>query len=131
MAIMSRPDTQALWEEGHDAIDARLRERIGSRCWVIYSAYPTADDDVPIDNLDEVPIPGLVRFVARRTLYFGGPESRDYEGPVLESPTWLDVCAEANKMIRATRDHTHVFLVDVEVVDRVGDVQVARFRMDS
>jgi hypothetical protein len=63
-----------------------------------------------LDNLDEVPIRGKVKFRAGRDEFYGGAASRDYESPVLEDPTWLDLCVHANRMILTTGDEHHCFL---------------------
>lgn len=123
--------TDEAFDIAYDAIQARVLARVGPRCLVSYSAYETTEDEVPIDNLDAIPIRGAVRVRGDRTEYFGGPKSRDYEGPVLESPTWLDLCVIAHAQIRRTRDHHHRYLESIEVEGVEGGVQVARFFLGS
>jgi hypothetical protein len=55
--------------------------------------------------------------------------SKDYESPIMESPTWLDLCQIANDQTVATRDRVHRYLEHVEVVGNTGDIQVAVFRL--
>lgn len=114
-----------------EAMEDRVHARVGEDCLVIYSAYETDADEIPIDNLDEVPICGAVRIRAKADPYWGGGRGRDYESSILESPTWLDLCAYANDQIRVTRDRTHRYLELIEVVGREGGVQIARFFMGS
>lgn len=75
---------------------------------VNYSAHPDDANGEPIDNLDEVAGPGRVILVYQRMPFFGNGE--DYCSEVLENPTWLKVCVEANRAIHCTGDHHHTFL---------------------
>jgi hypothetical protein len=84
-----------------------------------------------LDNLDEVSIRGKVKFRAGRDEFYGGAASRDYESPVLEDPTWLDLCVHANRMILTTGDEHHCFLEGFDIVGQDGDVQLAEFAMGS
>lgn len=93
-----------------DRVEAAVKASGQRKCRVDYSAYETTDDDVPIDNLDEVAAKGKVRLVGFADDFFGGGKSRDYRSEVLDSPTWLQVAVEANRMIRTTRDTHHCFL---------------------
>jgi len=47
-------------------------------------------------------------------------ECSDYESPVVENPTWLDIAAMFNKAIHQTGDFHHCFL---EGVFRTDDIQ--------
>jgi hypothetical protein len=113
------------------AIDRRVRERVGESCVVNHSAFEMDADDLPIDNLDAVAFRGKIRLVAYRDEFFGGASSRDWESPVLEDPTWLDLCVQANAMILATNDRHHRFLEGIDVIGRDGEVTVAELSMGS
>ncbi len=98
---------------------------------VIYSAYPTLDNDVPINNLHEVAAKGRVQLVHLKNPYWGGPESKSYRSEVLKNPTWLEVCVHANRMIEATGDYHHVFLEGLEYVATENKVKIYHFSMGS
>lgn len=117
-------EQQEQWNKYMDAsrkIDARVEEAVtGSgqqHVWVDYSAYGTDDEDVPLDNLDAVAIPGKCIVYHEATEFYGGRKSQDYVSEVLDSPTWLRLCVEANRMIGVTRDKHHVFLEGVDEED--------------
>jgi len=55
----------------------------------------------------------------------------DYESPVLENPTWLEVCLHANDMIIKTGDLHHIYLEGINVDTEVEGVSVANFSMGS
>ena len=131
---MNEDEKQVLYDRASEAIDVRVRGYVGSHCQMIYSAYETDANEVPIDNLDEIPISGKVRFVAERwdeSWSWGCKQSKNYCGPVVESPTWLQICGFANAAMRKTLDRHHVYLESVEVVGQEGDVQIAKFHMGS
>jgi hypothetical protein len=103
------------FDKALEAIDLRVMRRVGHRCKVSYSAYPTDDRGLPMDNLDDVPITGRVRFRRERNEFFGGAQSRDYESDAVESRTWLDLCKLADASIRTTNDYHHLYLEGVRV----------------
>lgn len=104
---------------------------------VSYSAYDYVDEehDIAVDNLDEVPIPGKIVIREKADRFWGGDKARDFESPVLDSPTWLDLCVQADNMIRKTRDTHHVFLELIQVVKEEtinGEtVKICEFSMGS
>lgn len=103
---------------------------------VIYAAYNTDEGDLPIDNLDEVAVPGKVIFLAEPEPAFGGDKSKKYESPIVENATWLELCLHANRMLKTTRDRHHVYLEgvykDQEATGmRADGVAVYRFDMGS
>jgi hypothetical protein len=73
---------------------------------VIYSAYETDDDDVPIDNLDEVPVEGRIKLVAGADWNEDGER---YESDWVESPTYLQLAVMANAMLHQVRDGHHLY----------------------
>ena len=126
---LTEADSDKAYAAAADAIQNRVRARVGPRCSVFFAAYTLDSDKVPIDNLDDVPIPGRVLIRGIRDRRRGGQSSKDYESPIMESPTWLDLCAIANDQIAATRDRVHRYLENVEVVGYTADIQIAIFRL--
>jgi len=114
--LANTPDAKALaarqnaaYAAMHDRVARHLEAKLGS-CYLTYSAYRTDHEDVVIDNLDEVPIPGKVRIVMDRDTFYGGDGSRNFRSEVLDSPTWLQLCVEAEAMIGVTMNAHHSFL---------------------
>jgi hypothetical protein len=125
---ITEADSDKAYATASDAIQNRVRARVGPKCSVFFSAYKLDSDKVPIDNLDDVPITGRV-IIKRIRDRSRGQLSKDYESPTMESPTWLDLCVIANNQIMATRDRVHRYLENVEVVGNTGDIQIAIFRL--
>lgn len=121
--------------KGGDAIDDRVDAACAAAFHksidVSYSAYPTDPaDDEPLDNLDAVAVPGRVAFVSSdNEVRWGG--GKPYRSPVVENPTWLQVCVYANAMIQRTKDRHHVFLEGVDKVRTEDGVDVYEFSMGS
>lgn len=127
---MTESESSVRFAEAFDAMNRRVIERItgkpydeeilkrNARVWVIYSAYKTADDDVPIDNLDDVAFVGQIQFAEGVNYWNEFP----WESKVLENPTWLDLCVVANDKIKTTKDRHHVYLEGISVhgVDFAG-----------
>jgi hypothetical protein len=109
-----------------DAIQDRVRDRVGPKCVVFFAAYGLDADQLPIANLDVVPITGKV--VIRGSRIHGIQRSADYESPIMESPSWLDLCVIANDQIATTRDRIHRYLEHIEIVELEDDTQIASFR---
>jgi hypothetical protein len=91
--------------------------RLGLGTLLRYAAFDKDDNGIPVDNLDEVPIQGLVKFRRERDVRFGGKQSRDYESAAVHSPTWLTICVLADASIVISNDRHHVELVGVRVID--------------
>lgn len=144
------PDDEPETPEWRDykAATRKIDERVDKACkaaghdkvYVDYSAYESDERDVPIDNLDEVAVPGKVVLVGFADDFFGGKESKNYQSPILNNPTWLEACVHANKMIDVTGDEHHCFLegfhrkktMDSKVSEAVGqEVEVWEFSMGS
>ena len=106
---------------------------------VAYSAYTTDDKDVPIDNLDCIAAKGRIKFVAKVSPFwhnFGknpNPKhgGKNYESPVVENPTWLDVAILADDMIRTVGDFHHVFLEKISHRGEKDGIQIYGFLMGS
>ena len=128
---LTEADSDKAYASATDAIQNRIKARVGPKCYVVFSAYKFDADKVPIDNLDDVPISGRVLIRASRDRTRGGHLSKDYESPIMESPTWLDLCAIANEQITATRDRNRRYLEHVEVVEKTSDIQIAAFRLGA
>ena len=121
--------TNRMNEEVHSAI------RHPHTC-VNYAAYENDENGIPIDNLHEVAIKGLVQVIrirANHELAGGYPdESEDYFSPVLTNPTWLDLAVAANEMIRTTGDFDHCFFEDFKIIGvNVNGVQAVDLFMGS
>ena len=108
-------------------IDRRVFDRIGDEMKVEFSAFKFDKSENPVDNLDEVPIQGKVKFFRPK----GSWSDMRYDSQVMDSPTWLDICVVANDMIRLSGDYHHIFLEAVDVVCEENGVKVAKFSMGS
>jgi hypothetical protein len=113
-----------------DAIQERIKARVGPKCFVFFSAYTLDVNKVPVDNLDDIPITGTILIKGKRETR-GGQRGKDYESSIMLSPTWLDLCVIANEQIAATRDRERRYLEHVEVVETIGDLQIAVLRLSS
>ena len=83
-------------------ISARIREAVEGDYLVRYSCYDEDSEGVPIDNLDEIAFQGEV------ILEDEIEEVRSEK--TLTNPTWLDVCVEANDIIRRSGNTHHVWI---------------------
>jgi len=127
---LSMPRKKTAADLALDAMEEKIARAIKGKVYVTYSAYEDADDDddTPIDNLDEVAVPGKVILIGERDEY----RSTDYRSEVLENPTWLQVAVCANDMIKKTRDyHECHFLEYLEEKGTEGDVTIYKFEMGS
>jgi hypothetical protein len=124
---LTEADSNKAYAFASDAIQDRIKGRVGRKCLVVFSAYKFDADKVPIDNLDDVPITGKIIIKGNRDRIHGGQASKDYESPIMDDPTWLDLCAIANDQMAATRDRKHCYLEHVEVVGNIGNIQIAVF----
>lgn len=89
--------------------------------WAEEEDSPEKWTDIVVDNLDEVPIEG--QLILRDRLY---------ESEVVESPTWLQLCALAEEMIHVTGDTHHCFLEAVYINHIRNDgIKVVHFSMGS
>jgi hypothetical protein len=95
----------------------------------MYSVYECDADGLPVDNLDKIPVEGPCRFVQKHESFWGKGE--DYESAEIESPTWLEVCILAHRMILVTGDLHHVFLEGVSVLREEDGVKIVEFEMGS
>ena len=106
-----------------EAIQARVIEAIeeagDEHHGLIYSAYEMDGDDLPVDNLDHVAIDGECRIVQKHDLLKGawGEGGSDFESETLNSPTWLELCVVANRMLDTLQDFHHCYLEDVAQAD--------------
>jgi len=91
-----------------EAIQARVKEAIGSDCIVQFSAYPIDSQEMPIDNLDEQAVSGSVQFVQNHDPFWG--QGKDFTSATVINPTWMEVATIANKMITITGDKQHCYL---------------------
>lgn len=110
---------QDVTEQIDEAIKNKLSE--GEELNIIYSAYDLDERDIPINNLNEVPVEGKIKFV-----------EGEFESEVMDSPTWLDIAIVANKMISKTRDFQNKYFEDFNV-EKLGedDNYTATFVMNS
>lgn len=72
-------------------------------------------------KLDEIAIKGKVRFIM----------SGAWAGEVIENPTWLDVCIEAQKMVDHTGDRHHIYIESIKLVGECEGIQIRHFGMGS
>jgi hypothetical protein len=124
---LTEADSDKAYASASDAIQNRIKARVGRKCLVVFTAYKLDADKVPIDNLDDVPITGKVIIRGNRNRIHGGQTSKDYESSIMVGPTWLDLCVIANDQMATTRDRDHRYLEHVEVVGNMGNIQIATF----
>lgn len=108
-----------------NAIEQKVIEALaGKEVRVQYSAYPTDDNDVPIDNLNDIAALGNVVFEQL--------DEEEYRSEVLFNPTWLEVTKCANDMMLLLDWTDHCFLEGIKPVDRLDkDAKVYTFIMGS
>jgi hypothetical protein len=128
---LTEADADKAYACASDAIQNRIKVRVGRKCAVVFSAYKLDADKVPIDNLDDVPVTGKLIIRGKRDRIHGGHKSQDYESPIMHGPTWLDLCLIANDQMVVTRDRDHRYLEHVEVVGNMGDIQIATLCLGS
>ena len=128
---LTEADCDKAYASAYDAIQNRIRDRVGRKCFVFFSAYTLDSDKVPIDNLDEVPVAGKLLIRGGRDRTRSGQLRKEYESPIVEDPSWLELCVIANNQISATHDRDHRYLEYIEVVENIGDIQVAVFRLGA
>lgn len=87
---------------------------------VIYSAYENdVENDIPIDNLDEIPHRGTFVVVNDYDSFWDstGGNGESYISEPVTDPTWLELAIHANESMHVTGDYHHCFLENVQVVD--------------
>lgn len=110
-------------EKTLDVTIIRVKEKIGDMCRVIFSVYLKTPPH-GYDDLDRVPVEGKIKIIMDYV-------DSMYESPVLESPTWLELCVHANDMIHKTQDYHHIFLEDIYVQKEKDGVKICEFSMGS
>ena len=106
-----------------NGIENRVSKAIEEFCdthRIVYSAYEMDQFDTPIDNLDDVPVKGKVKF----TTEDGSWESDEYE-----SPTWLQIAVIVNHMINETEDYYNKYFMDFDIVDNRDGVMICQVVM--
>ena len=112
------------YQEAMDKINKRIDEAIKAdgqeKPLVIYSAYEYDEFDNPVDNLDDVPVNGKIVLVDSGDFWDWKHEMDGTENPykpfrskIMDSPTWLEIAVEANKMIHTTYNANHCYLEDI------------------
>ena len=89
-----------------DTVEKAIRDD-GQKVLLSYSVYED-ENDVPVNNLKEVPIKGKVIFLS---------EEEDFRSEVYESPTWLEIAVIANRMCLETESDFRVFLDELSVYE--------------
>ena len=118
--------------EMEDAVDAMIPNDVQKR--VIFSAYNTSEaTDLPLNNLNSVAVKGKVIMFQEADGFWGNDKGKDFQSPVLENPTWLQMAVVANAMIETVRDSHHVFLEGVYAIKgkKIDGVKVYTFSMGS
>lgn len=95
---------------------------------VIYSAYPTGEDDLPINNLDQVAFKGTYRVDVPGDSFFGNGNAYCHPHTMVD-PTWLDLALAANMAILATGDEHHVFFEGATVTCEPTDSKPGRIEL--
>lgn len=117
--LFTETETDVKRREMYDYFETRISKAIydaGSQdddVRVQYSAYETDEDAIQIDNLDQVVIAGKCVFIEDEF----GP-GLNYQSPVLNDPTWLDLCVHFNNKLLKHDTYGHTYL---EGVTRVKD----------
>jgi hypothetical protein len=128
--------SESAWSKAFNAIGDRVEAAYQNRynnkpsepLSVTFSAYSTDGDDIPIDNLDKVPVAGRMKFVAEPDSW----STKRYESPVVESPTWLEIVLLADDMIKTIEDFHHVFLENIRHARTEADgTRIYHFTMGS
>lgn len=112
-----------------EAIQARVKEAIGSDCVVQFSAYRMDSREMPIDNLDETAASGSVQFVQDHDPSWG--QGKDYRSATVTNPTWMEVAAIANEMIGITGDKQHCYLEGFTRLRTENGVDILELDMGS
>ena len=92
-----------------------------SKVLVVYNAYEFDEFDIPIDDLDTVPIKGKITVIDEGNFWSGVYE--DYAKKYIPfkkslfSPTWLELAVAANEMILTTNDTHHKYFEDIRFDD--------------
>jgi hypothetical protein len=126
---MTEADLDKAHAAAFDAIQNRVRARVNQKCFVVFSGYKRDQDNVPIDNLDDVPISGSIKIRASRERLASGNPKKDYESEVFENPTWLDLCAIANAHLVQRAHRRELYLESASVVCTEGDVKIVEICM--
>ena len=136
MSEIPEEEFKIKYQEASDPMHKKVQKAVeenGQDFWVYYSAYEDKDG-IPIDNLNEIPVPGKVMFVEQGDTFYGSGKS--YRSKILDSPTWLEICVVANEMIIATKDMHHIYLEAVHATPKTlfqdnDEVKILRFSMGS
>jgi len=120
---LTEADLDKAYAAAFDAIQDRLKARLNRKCCLTFSAFGIDQNKLPIDNLDEVPVPGKIKLHARRGKICGRA-FKDFESTVFENPTWLDLCEIAHAQIRRFVGRRHCYLEAADIVDKVGDIPI-------
>lgn len=102
---------QDAYNEIQDMVEEAVKADGQERVYVRYSAYEWDGNDIPINNLNEVPVKGKVKFLD------DGQNENDFESEVMDSPTWLEIAVVANKMIQGTENYYEPYLDNIEILD--------------
>lgn len=122
------------YQEAMDKINKRVDDAVKAdgqeEVLVQYSAYEYDQYDNPSDNLDDVPVSGEVVLVDSGDFWDWKHEQDGTENPykpfkskAMNSPTWLEIAVEANRMIHTTHNANHCYLEDIKY-DEEEDVFV-------
>jgi hypothetical protein len=112
------------YQQVMEQIDSIVEETIkltGKKQSVVYSAYEEDEYGNPINNLKEIAIKGMIKFV----------DGEDFVSLPLFSPTWLDIAIVANEMINQTKDYQNRHFKDFDVFDNQDGVMIAKLIMGS
>jgi hypothetical protein len=111
------------YQQAMSQIDEMVKtaiEEAGDKQQIYYTAYETDQFDVPINNLEEIPVQGKIKFV---------DEDGEWESPILDSPTWLRIVIFANRMVIETEAWYRSF-DDFDITDNQDGIMIAEFEMN-
>lgn len=89
---------ELLW----DYYEERLKEEIGKKPIVVFSAHKNDSKGMPINNIEEIPLKGKFKI------------SHDgYVSSEMENPTWLEISTVVNEILVNTEEKKKIFLEDI------------------
>ncbi len=107
---MTNEEIEIKNEEIMNEMNTQIKEFLGDKTQkAVWSAYPYNENELIRNNLFDTAFVGKFKFTSDRTEFFGGPNSKDYESPIIRNPRWIDIFGFANESLDYTLDQHHIF----------------------